>query len=220
MQQSHRQDLHESEFPPLGSEAQDRDKQTGRGYAGRYRDMLTGTRGGMREYHSFPAEGMETIGRIDDRQDDRDERHSTTMTSSTRSGHSHRHSRRGHDRHTRREMKDEERKRRRSERSLRKEYQREERHARREERKETKDQRRDERAQYRDFQREDREDRRRRRKDGDGRDSGCWRVVVMDASALLWAMKSVRRSVNSGWEVIIPIEGEYRFDWTRRKTGH
>ncbi|EIW66636.1 hypothetical protein TREMEDRAFT_74767 [Tremella mesenterica DSM 1558] len=33
-----------------------------------------------------------------------------------------------------------------------------------------------------------------------------WRVVVIDASALMWALKSVRRLVAKGYEVIVPLD--------------
>lgn len=39
-------------------------------------------------------------------------------------------------------------------------------------------------------------------------DEGGWRVVVLDASVMIWALRSVRRVVSKGWEVIVPLESE------------
>lgn len=36
----------------------------------------------------------------------------------------------------------------------------------------------------------------------------AWRVVVLDASVMIWALRSVRRLVNRGWEVVVPLESE------------
>ena len=41
-----------------------------------------------------------------------------------------------------------------------------------------------------------------------------WKVVVLDTSALLWAPQGVRRLVRQGWEVIVPVEGEFRSNKT------
>ena len=41
----------------------------------------------------------------------------------------------------------------------------------------------------------------------DEEDKEAWRAVVVDVSALMWAMKSVRRLVAKGWEVIVPLDG-------------
>lgn len=45
-------------------------------------------------------------------------------------------------------------------------------------------------------------------------DKSDWRVAVVDVSALMWASKRVRALVGYGWEVIVPLEGE----WTRLNT--
>ena len=37
-------------------------------------------------------------------------------------------------------------------------------------------------------------------------DDESWRVIVLDASVLIWALRSVRRIVGKGWEVIVPLE--------------
>lgn len=34
-----------------------------------------------------------------------------------------------------------------------------------------------------------------------------WRVVVLDASALIWALRSIRRLSSKGWELVVPIDG-------------
>lgn len=43
--------------------------------------------------------------------------------------------------------------------------------------------------------------------DGERDKDGEWRVAVVDVSALLWALKSVKRIVKKGWEVIVPLDG-------------
>lgn len=42
-------------------------------------------------------------------------------------------------------------------------------------------------------------------------DDEAWRVIVLDASVLIWALRSVRRIVGKGWEVIVPLESVLSF---------
>ena len=40
-------------------------------------------------------------------------------------------------------------------------------------------------------------------------DDDAWRVIVLEASVLIWALRSVRRIVAKGWEVIVPLESTF-----------
>ncbi|WVF67143.1 hypothetical protein IAT40_001888 [Kwoniella sp. CBS 6097] len=43
-----------------------------------------------------------------------------------------------------------------------------------------------------------------------------WRVVVVDASALMWAKNAVKRLVGKGWEVIVPLEALRTLDLLKK----
>ncbi|OCF42431.1 hypothetical protein I317_03807 [Kwoniella heveanensis CBS 569] len=43
-----------------------------------------------------------------------------------------------------------------------------------------------------------------------------WRVVVVDASALMWAKNAVKRLVGKGWEVIVPLEAIRTLDLLKK----